>query len=323
MTSSTAHPHDLVNSGIPDRLPGAELRNLSALNATKALTATVTEWLMIIAAMTVFIWVPNVLTYIAMVIFIGARQHALTVIGHDASHFRYLPNRTANDIVGNLLLMWPMFISVNGFRKWHGDHHKYLGDDGDGNRFLWKTHDKNGELKPAWTYPKDRRALIAKLIRHSFFGIGIWWIVRGMLSVFVTTEPLYSKFARIALYSVVATILTMGGWWWELLILWVVPLCTWHIAVQYMRLIAEHSAVQSADPAYQGTRTTIPTALESLLVLPRNIGYHIEHHWYPAVPFYNLPALHQRLMRTQQFKQNADISYSIFGSLAATTRPKS
>ena len=102
-------------------------------------------------------------------------------------------------------------------------------------------------------------------------------------------------------------------------LLWVLPLCTWHITIQYMRLIAEHSAVSSEDPAYQGTRTTIPTRLEALLILPRNIGYHLEHHWYPSVPFYRLPELHARLMREPRFAANADVSTSILRSLVHVT----
>jgi hypothetical protein len=33
--------------------------------------------------------------YVIAVVFIGARQHALIIMGHDASHYRYLPKRWA------------------------------------------------------------------------------------------------------------------------------------------------------------------------------------------------------------------------------------
>src|SRR6185295_1391819 len=67
---------------------------------------------------------------------------------------------------------------------------------------------------------------------------------------------------------------------------WLVPFCTWQILVQYVRIICEHSAVESDEEEYSITRTTIPTWLESIFILPRNVGYHLEHHWYPSVPFY-------------------------------------
>jgi fatty acid desaturase len=49
--------------------------------------------------------------------------------------------------------------------------------------------------------------------------------------------------------------------------------------------------------------------------VPRNIHYHIEHHWYPSVPFYNLPALHAELMRQPGFRQQAVVTSSVFASL--------
>ena len=90
----------------------------------------------------------------------------------------------------------------------------------------------------------------------------------------------------MAFYAAFAALFTWQGWWLDFLLLWIVPYCTWHIVVQYIRLIAEHSAIESSDSAFGDTRTTIPTLWESLLILPHSIGYHFEHHWYPSVPFY-------------------------------------
>lgn len=313
------HPHDAV-AGVPDRLPVAELRELSRLQPARALAATGIEWLGIAAAMALYLWRPGVLSYLLAVVFIGARQHALTVLGHDASHHRYLNHKFANDLVSSVLLMWPVFVSVWGFRNFHGDHHKYFGGARDGNRLLWRTHTAQGELAPEWVYPKTRRELLRKLLRHSVFATGLRWVLRGLISCFVLREPWPWKVARVGFYVGVIALLSVCGWWLEFVSLWLVPLCTWHVTIQYMRLIAEHSAVNSDDPAYQGTRTTIPTRLEALLILPRNIGYHLEHHWYPSVPFYKLPALHARLMREPRFRHNADISTSILSSLVQVTK---
>lgn len=317
--SADSHEHDYVR-GVPDRLPAAIVRELSRIDPRRALFAVASEWLGIVAAVALYMWQPGFVTALVAVIWIGARQHALTVIAHDASHYRFLRRRWANELFGNLLLAWPVFISVAGFRKFHGDHHRHFEMPGDGNRVLWRTHTTDGRLRPEWVYPKRRLALALLLLRHLLLATGVRWVLRGLLSVVFIPEPTWARMGRVAFYVAVAVLLTATGTWWEFALLWLLPLCTWHIVVQYMRLIAEHSAVHSHDLEFQGTRTTLATPLERLLILPRNIGYHIEHHWYPSVPFYRLPELHAALMATPRFAAAADVSPSLRASLAAVTR---
>ena len=88
--------------------------------------------------------------------------------------------------------------------------------------------------------------------------------------------------ARIAFYTCAAALISLFGVWYAFLLYWIVPYCTWHIAIQYTRIICEHSAVESEEEEYGITRTTIPNLVESIFILPCNVGYHIEHHWYPS-----------------------------------------
>jgi fatty acid desaturase len=129
--------------------------------------------------------------------------------------------------------------------------------------------------------------------------------------------------ARLAFYSSVVCVLTFFAVWPGLVWYWLVPYCTWHIAIQYARLICEHSAVDSDEEEYRITRTTIPTWLKSIFVLPRNVGYHIEHHWYPSVPFYRLPEQHQLLVARQGFRAHAVVKRSLAASLRECIKPQS
>lgn len=86
---------------------------------------------------------------------------------------------------------------------------------------------------------------------------------------------------------------------------------------QRMRHLERQTA--NEDEEYRVTRTTIPTFLEALFILPRNIGYHIEHHWYPSVPFYRLPDLHLQLMRQPGFSSKANIKLSVRKALRDCT----
>ena len=139
------------------------------LDPARALAATAGEWVSIAAAIALcsYFWHPAL--YLITVMFVGARQHALIIMGHDASHFRYLPTRWQNELFGNLFLMWPVFASVEAFRKFHGPHHQYTNLPNDGNRHIWYTHDAAGELEPGWIFPKTRLGLALVLLRRAFF----------------------------------------------------------------------------------------------------------------------------------------------------------
>ena len=317
-TVDQPHPHDFQGR-VPNRLPAQVIRELSVLQPRKAIAAIVVEWLGILAAIALCEAVWHPLVYIAVVVWIGARQHALTVLGHDAAHFRLLPNRCWNDWVANLTTQWPTFLTVEGFRHYHGEHHRFTGTAADGNRTIWKTHTADGHLTAEWTYPKTPIALGLTILHRAAFLTGVYWIVRGLVAAVLFRSSWGQVSARLGFYGVsiwaLAATGNLQGFW----LYWIVPYCTWHLACQYIRLICEHSAVHSTDPAYTMTRTTLARWWERWLIVPRGIYYHIEHHWYPSVPFYNLPALHARLMAQPTFRQHAVVTTSVLASLRQCT----
>ena len=316
------HPHNTSRT-IPERLPPAKLKELSVLQPAKALIATAQEWASIAAAVAICSYYSHPALYLIAVLFIGARQHALLILGHDASHYRYLRTRWQNDLFGNLFLMWPTFASVEGFRKFHGTHHQYTNLANDGNRDLWHTHNAEGALEPEWVFPKTQLGLALMLLRRAAFVTGISWILRGLVGSSFIPSPRWMVAARLAFYVSAACLLTLFDAWPGLVWYWLVPFCTWHIAAQYIRLICEHSAVEAEEGEYRVTRTTIPTWLESIFILPRNVGFHLEHHWYPSVPFYRLPELHQFLMMREGFQANAVVKSSVFASLGECIKRQS
>lgn len=314
--SATLHPHDLEAS-VPDRLSADEVQSLSAIDPVQVALALAVDWGVMALSIGVAVWSQSWLLVPISAIIVGSRQHALAILAHDAVHFRLLGDRTVNDVVGNVLCAWPLFFSVEGFRHFHGTHHRHLGEEKDGNRQLWRTHHPTGEPKPEWQYPKSALGLSAKILWRSAFLTGAWWIVRGLIGGVLFGTSKASALVRYAAYATLAVVLAVTGLWSTFAWYWLLPLCTWFVAVQYLRLACEHSAIRSATPAYAATRTTIPGPLGRFFVLPRNIGYHIEHHWYPGVPFYRLPALHERLMKEPGFRDHAVIHRSIPSSLSA------
>lgn len=317
------HPHAYAEQ-LPDRPPIQVIRELSRLDQFQAARAIAAEWLAIAVAIILCARFGSLLLYLCAVVFIGARQHALLVLGHEASHFTLFKKKSWNDWIADLALYWPMFLSVAVFRYFHRDHHRYLGTEKDKNRELWRTHTYEGTLEEDWQFPKTMTGLLLLLLKKLAFVEGIVWIVSGIAAMFVRPEYRKNSWVYAALrsgyYGCVALIVWRLHLAVDVLLYWIIPYCTWHIAIQYIRIICEHSAIPASTPPYHLTRTTIPSLWEKLLIIPRNIGYHHEHHWFPSVPFYNLPKLHAVLTTGTKFGQYGAISPGVINALCECVR---
>ncbi len=312
------HPHD-YDGEIPDRLPPAIVRELSRLAPARALAAIAVEWAAIVATIALCdAWDPGWL-YPLVVVFLGARQHALIVLGHDAVHFRLLPRRWLNDWVANLLLWWPCAATNEAFRSSHGAHHRYLGTDRDGNIPLWRLRGRDGRPTREWTYPKAPAQLALKLLWRGCGLSGAVMVLVGLVRPFRVVGPVYGL-ARLAVLGAAVGAFAAVGRLDILFYYWLVPLTTWFVASNYIRLICEHSMVRSDRPLYALTRTTVPSWFDLLFIVPRNISYHYEHHAYPGVPFYHLPALHAEMQRLPGYRAHAHVTRGVRRALGECVR---
>src|SRR5438445_11912 len=53
---------------------------------------------------------------------------------------------------------------------------------------------------------------------------------------------------------------------------------------------------------------TAPSTPEKFLLAPHNVHYHVDHHLYPSVPYYNLPRLHAQLLAQPEYMARAHIT---------------
>jgi fatty acid desaturase len=87
------------------------------------------------------------------------------------------------------------------------------------------------------------------------------------------------------------------GWGLYYLVLWVVPLATGLQAILRLRAVCEHGALTDYSSPLTAARTNLVNWWLRYFLFPHHVNYHIEHHLYPAVPHYKLPALHAALTR--------------------------
>src|SRR5262249_22939297 len=89
----------------------------------------------------------------------------------------------------------------------------------------------------------------------------------------------------VAIYSVLLRTVSSR----ELLVVWFVPLLLVG-ALTAIRGFTQHGITEATDP-YLASRTMLPGPIVSFFLLHEN--YHLEHHLFPEIPSYNLPALHR------------------------------
>jgi fatty acid desaturase len=73
-----------------------------------------------------WLWdVPLTLVAIGLV---GAGQHRLSTLGHEASHYMLFRNRLLNELVSDIFCMFPMWSTTHHYRLQHLAHHQYPND---------------------------------------------------------------------------------------------------------------------------------------------------------------------------------------------------
>lgn len=78
------------------------------------------------------------------------------------------------------------------------------------------------------------------------------------------------------------------------------------------RTIAEHLVLPN-QTKLDASRHTDGTWIERLTLCPFNINYHLDHHLFPQVPWYNLPALHAQLLHDPEYRSRARLNRSYLG----------
>jgi fatty acid desaturase len=228
----------------------------------------------------------------------GYIQMGIVTFMHDCTHNTLFKVRWKNWAFGTFVMI-PLIISFISFKEDHLLHHRYnrtpkdpdaftMGKRGVGDFILFYAYAVVGVFLTAIQFTlifplrvlRGKKALIhwSEIVLH----IAVMWII-------------YDWAASHGIENQVFDI-----WFWPLIFFGF---------FNSIRFIAEHYGCPWNVGQLAGTRTIISNQVNSFFW--NNINYHIGHHAYPAVPWYNLQKLHT-LMLPEIERVGAPIDRSYF-----------
>lgn len=220
--------------------------------------------------------------FIVSAVFIAGRLHALMVLTHDAAHSNFSSNRALNDWVSDLLCAWPSGLDTSGYRDNHLKHHAHLNTIRDPD-YLRKIGLEE------WSFPKPKLHLAKELVVQLAFKGAFGWflatkyffdvrsgmklVVRGLLTLAFLGLPLLDP----------NFLLPVGHYLFAAFVVFPV--------LQTLRSMAEHFGLNGSHEL-NASRDIKGLWIEAFLIYPHNVGFHLTHHLFPQIPFYQLARAH-------------------------------
>jgi fatty acid desaturase len=277
-----------------------EIRELHRIRPRKNLVILlfVAIWIACASLVVTFpVWPVRIAGYVL----IGASINALGILMHEAIHGSLFRRRRLDRWI-RFLLGVPTGVSCHAYRVTHLLHHRH----------------NRGALDPDEFSNLSRNRTVLSV---AFY---LWLLVGGF--VYLLHLPLTAmrrgtardratvalEYLLIGVLYAAAVRLLPGeaivhGWLLPLLVV---------VAFTNLRGWAEHALTEPGDPLTE-TRTVTSNRLVSFFMC--NLNYHLEHHLYPGVPWYNLRRLHL-LLRSRYDESGAVVCRSYLGFLWTALR---
>ncbi len=226
---------------------------------------------------------PNWFVWIAGYAVIGAAAHGFAVMMHEAVHSN-LTRRPKLDRWLGFLIGLPAMAPFTPYKLQHLAHHRYT-----------RTENDPDEIRNF----SNKRALLSIAFYLWLIGGTLWYFFAYVpFSAWRLAKPAHRRDIAIeyaimtVLYGSIVAVAIKFGFFMSLIHFWFIPIL---VATFYgnVRGWAEHMLTIPGHPL---TETRTVTSNPILCYLNLNLNYHLEHHLFPAMPWYNLPKLHALLL---------------------------
>jgi fatty acid desaturase len=273
-------------SSIDRTLHPSELTELIRPRPFRWLAAASLDWSFILGAMIGAHWLHHPIGYVAALMVIGNRQHALSLLYHDGGHRLISKKAWLNDFLTIALAGLPLGIPLRGYRDFHFKHHRRVGTDEDP-----ELIHKRGI--PQWSLPFTRMQIFLQMLKDFLGGA-----LPHLLIIAKLARPKDWRDGILTPIFVAAVLFVS----WKTNMLWV-PMLWWGSMITAFwatfryRIWIEHIGTR-------GTHRLKGSLWERLLFFPHNADLHWEHHYSPGVSCFSLHKLRDKLPHPEILTSN-------------------
>ncbi|KWT11649.1 MULTISPECIES: fatty acid desaturase [Pseudomonas syringae group] len=254
----------------------------------RTLSALLLEWLCILVTIRVALYLADWRFYLLAMLIVAARQHALFVLYHDATHYNLTRRRSTNDFLINLAIGVPGLVPIEFYRPLHLDHHQHAGTEQDPERrFLY--------YRQPWRF----QPLSAKLLLRQLLGDLLMVNTLRNIAAYKAAGGAPPKITRPLIAAALVWLMIVACLVWQcsirevgmLAMLWFIPLVTVGTLLQKIRSIAEYSGGPGVTPGWQEwTYAWRVGWLGRFFIWPYHINLHLQHHRTASIPWHALPS---------------------------------
>jgi len=229
---------------------------------------------------------------------IGYLWMSIVTFMHDCTHSVLFKKKWKNWVFG-IFSTLPIIVTFISFNEDHLEHHRYNRTAKDPDAFTMGKR-KFGDFVLFYAYVVVGGILTILQFNfiypaQQFRGKRLW-------------IHLFELSLRVVVYASLLLWTSQHGVLGKFLSLWLIPGYIFSL-LNGVRFIAEHYETPWEAGQLAGTRTITSNQVNSFFW--NNINYHIGHHVYPAVPWYNLQRLHKELL-PEIARQRAVVDRSYF-----------
>lgn len=241
----------------------------------------------------------GILIQATAVLAIGVALQAVAILMHEALHGNLFRN-PAYDRLATFAFGVPALFSGEAYRVAHLNHHRCTGTEGDQDniRNLCDSDRQYRTLFYLWFFAGTL-----------FYMVIVPWKAMQIGSRRERRRVILEYLLLLLICGVIVGVSIARNHLAELVLCWLLPMQV-AMVMSNVRGLSEHLCTSNGD-AWTRTRTTLSNRLVSFAML--NLNFHLEHHLFPGVPWYNLRKLNRELQPAYKgkgvFIQNSYLAY--------------